>query len=625
MLNVIGTRIQELLSRHLPYSLLEDVALMQIAASIRVQYREKGKRIFSNGNPVFPVLYFVAEGAVALSPIGQQQDEWYAEGDTFGLEALDGAQVYSHSAVVVEEALLYEIPLNGSIRSLLTAPAIRRFFRGNHPLESLEFNVSKANGGVESSLRAHELVWCLATTSIVEAARAMSKWEVGSIVIVDAKKHPVGIVTDKDLRKRVATGDLLLDTPIAELMSKPVITAPMFSDVIELYLLMLRHRIRHICITEDGTTNSPANSIVSFSDVLLAHSDSMGLLLYRVVKASSLDELELLAAKMEPALKAGMHRPWHIGVLGREAAEFLDALTERAIELTIAQMEAEGLTRPATPFCWLALGSAARREQLLKTDQDNALIFADINAYGEPWAPAFFAELGARVNEVLLRCGYVKCPGGLMAGNPAHCLCLEDWKVRFSNWVHTPTKEALLELGVFFDFRQVYGALWLGEELHSFIQQLVHGVDTFWMLFAADALHSPPPLNFFRRFIVEPSGEHKKEFDFKARAITPFVDAVRVLALHSGFHQSSGTLDRLQWLSTHDKPNAGVYQMAADAFQFLMGIRMKEASLQGGAGRYSHLDTWNQMDLAMLRNVFIPLRALHQIVRIRFQTAIQGV
>ncbi|MFM8450312.1 MAG: DUF294 nucleotidyltransferase-like domain-containing protein [Haliscomenobacter sp.] len=630
MPNVISLRILETLKKNLPYSLLGKSEVERIAERMQVLYLEQGKLLFSKGKPVQPVLYFVAEGLIILEGASDSvQGEWCAEGDTFGIESLDELPLYLHDARVAEEVLLYEIPLSAAIRPLLSSPSIRNFFRGNHPLESLRFSNhgEGADVPVQQSLApSRALVSCTPETRVVEAARQMAMADVGSMVVLQQEGKPIGILTDKDLRNKVATGIFSLEVPVGQIMSSPVITAPVSSNPTDLHLTMLQHRIRHICITEDGTPGSPARGVWSMSDVLLTESGHAGLLMHKLLKASSAEELIRLSARMDVSLTEAFRRHTGMHVLARQHTELYDALVGRAIELTCIDMQAAGREIPRTPFCWISLGSSARAEQLLKTDQDNALLFGEPAQYGEAaWAPAFFCELGQRVNDVLARCGFEKCPAGLMAGNPAHCLSLETWKLRFSRWIDTPTPESLLDLGVFLDFRPVFGEVALAQELHGTLQTILRGRDNFWAFLAADALHSPPFFNFFRDLVVESTGEHKKEFDVKSRAILPFVDAARVLALHAGYDQTSATLDRLQWLLVADAANAQVYEMAAAAFEYLMEFRTRQGLKNQDAGRYCRLDTLNPLERATLRNVFLPLKSMQQIVRVRFQTAIHGV
>lgn len=632
MANAISNRIKETLGANLPFSLLNDSDLQQLAERTLVRYLEQGKYLFQAGMDVRPVVYFIAEGAIILEPGAsslRRQPEWCGEGDTFGIEAMDTDPLYKYAALAQEESLIYEIPIRSNFRELLSSPAMRRFFRGSHPLESLQFlkETSRISNRISLFHSAHpRLVTCREGTLVAQAARHMASDEVGSMLVVDEEGRPKGIVTDKDLRLKIATGDFPIDSPVDAIMSEPVITAPPSMDANELHLRMLRYRIRHICITEDGTPQSLARQIFSLSDLLLAESDSAALWLHKVLKSTSLDALVSLSKLLDSLLEKGINKQSGIGFMARERTALYDALVGRVIELTLAEMAGEGQQLPKTPFCWIVLGSAAREEQLLRTDQDNALLFGDVGEYDEAeWAPAFFCRLGLRVNDVLERCGFEKCPAGLMAGNPAYCLSLNQWESKFSAWIQAPTPEAMLQLGVFLDFRPVFGQVALAHELRASLQPLLRGKDVFWAFLAADALHSPPFLNFFRNLIVESTGEHKKEFDIKARALMPFVDATRVLALHAGIDQSSSTLQRLRRLESVDAVNRQVYQMSAAAFEYIVGFRVKQGITQGTTGQYCRLVDLNPLDLATLRNVFIPLSALQEILRVRFQTEILGI
>ncbi|MDV7402289.1 CBS domain-containing protein, partial [Arthrospira platensis SPKY1] len=108
-----------------------------------------------------------------------------------------------------------------------------------------------------------EPVACQPATLIREAAAVMSQREVGSIIIVDEGFRPVGIVTDKDLRRRVATGQVPLEAPVSDIMSSPVVTVRADISMADVQIEMVRHHINHLCITTDGTDRTRVTGVIS--------------------------------------------------------------------------------------------------------------------------------------------------------------------------------------------------------------------------------------------------------------------------------------------------------------------------------------------------------------------------
>ena len=101
----------------------------------------------------------------------------------------------------------------------------------------------------------------------------------------------------------------------------------------------------------------------------------------------------------------------------------------------------------------MVMGSEGRKEQTLKTDQDNAIIFEDVNEEELESVNAYFLKLGEHVCNILDKTGYDFCKGGIMAKNPKWCQPISIWKKYFKDWVYKAGPEALLQTSIFFDFR----------------------------------------------------------------------------------------------------------------------------------------------------------------------------
>ena len=185
-------------------------------------------------------------------------------------------------------------------------------------------------------------------------------------------------------------------------------------------------------------------------------------------------------------------------------------------------------------FCWLSLGSEGREEQLLRTDVDNAILYEDPAEDKREEAKAYFLRIGELVNKTLIACGFEKCPADIMASNPAYCLSLSEWKLKFGHWINSPDPQSLMNSTIFFDFRLVYGDTILEKALQNYLIDAIETGGTFINHLAKNALQNPPPLTFFKNLVVEKGGEHKNEFDIKKRAMMPLADAARVLILNHG-------------------------------------------------------------------------------------------
>ena len=82
-----------------------------------------------------------------------------------------------------------------------------------------------------------------------------------------------------------------------------------------------------------------------------------------------------------------------------------------------------------------------------------------------------------------------------------------------------------------------------------------------------NALKNPPPLSFFRNVLVESSGEHKDQFDIKAKAIMPLVDAARLLTLAKGIKKVNNTVLRFEKLAEMEPQNKDLYDSCINSFK----------------------------------------------------------
>jgi CBS domain-containing protein len=221
--------------------------------------------------------------------------------------------------------------------------------------------------------------------------------------------------------------------------------------------------------------------------------------------------------------------------------------------------------------------------------------------------------------EVLLACGFASCPGDIMASNPKWVQPMSKWKSYFSEWVIRPTEEAILSATIFFDFRPVAGNLRLGETLSLHIYEEIQNKKIFLNFLAKNALMNPPPLGFFKGFVVEKSGEHENEFDIKSRAMTPLADLARLLVLSHGVIGVNNTFKRFDRLAELEPNYEALFKQAAKAYEILMRTRALEGLKNQSDGRFIQPDSLGKLERQLLKNTFSPINELQNIVEVRFQ------
>ncbi len=441
----------------------------------------------------------------------------------------------------------------------------------------------------------------------------MNAQNVGSVVICE-EDDIVGIVTDTDFRKKVGVGEAGLDSPIYKIMSKNVVTMPVGKPLFSYLLQMLKSKIRHICITDNGYPIG----MLSERDLMAAQQNHPVALAYAMEEANSTKELTILRNRADGLIQFYLEQNVSLALTSSLTTHINDVLIHRAIELSLEDMKDEQ-GEPPVSFCWLCLGSEGREEQLIRTDQDNAILFEDIEPEIFEEVQGYFKQLASRVNTVLESAGFENCPADMMASNTKWCQPLSVWKEYFTGWIKEPAEKALMLSTIFFDFRSVYGSFTLGEQLKAHISEVIVGERIFLNFLAKNALKNPAPLGFFKNFMVERSGEHENEFDIKARAMMPLVDIARVLLLDHGQLDETNTMKRYAFLAEKEPKKSELYLQAAESYEYLMRFRAQHGFKHNSSGRYIRIDELNKLDRQILRNTFEPIDRLQKMLEVRYQ------
>jgi len=224
----------------------------------------------------------------------------------------------------------------------------------------------------------------------------------------------------------------------------------------------------------------------------------------------------------------------------------------------------------------VGFGSQARGEQLLGADQDNGLI---ISNDAQPEHLTWYADLANFVCDGLNECGYIYCPGEIMATTEQWRQPLEIWQETVRRWAISPTPDAVMRVSIFFDIRCIYGSSTLTDKLQKTMLKQTSKNSIFLAALAANALDTKPPLGIFRRFVVDRDGEHRDSLDLKKRGVLPVTEIVR---LHALAHKIAAvnTNDRLKALAENKHMTIVDSRNLADALHFIQQRRIKHQCAQ---------------------------------------------
>jgi CBS domain-containing protein len=452
-------------------------------------------------------------------------------------------------------------------------------------------------------------VSCTPETPMRQVLETMNSLGIGSMVAVDPQQRPLGIFTLHDVLSRVTLPNLDLNTPFSAVMSPDPVTLPPHALAYEAALVMARHGFRHILVEEQGKLIG----LLSEKDLFTLQRVGLRQLSGVIRKAADLDTLKHAAEDIRQLA----HNMLAQGITAEQLTQIIstlnDLLTTRIIEM---ELEADSAAREVE-FCWLALGSEGRLEQTLNTDQDNGILFnvpegQDAEAIRNVMLP--FAK---RINLALAECGFPLCGGEVMASNPKWCLSLLEWKNTFDKWIYHGAPMDLLHSTIFFDFRPMFGAVHMAEELRAWLAEAAAKNTRFLHQLAVNALRNKPPLGIVRDFVTSDG-----MIDLKMNGITPFVDAARIFSLAHGV-SATNTLQRLRDAGEKLRMSAQDIDALCDAFLYiqLLRLRLHHSQCQAGEKLTNKVDpeTLNALDSRILREAFRQARKLQTKLALDYQ------
>jgi CBS domain-containing protein len=461
---------------------------------------------------------------------------------------------------------------------------------------------------------------CAPATPVAEAARLMSRRGVGSIIVVDDGGTVRGIVTDRDLRIKVVATELGPTTPVSAVMSAPVVSIETDALALDALLEMMRRNIHHLGVTEAGRLAGA----VSSHDVIVLQGAHPVALARDIDRQDSVDGLAECATRVPAVIRRLGDEGAGALDLGRIVAELNDRLVRRALAFAEADLGAGRGGEPPVAYAWLAAGSEGRREQTLKTDQDNALVYADPRPDRAEAMAAHFAALARATGATLARLGFPPCDGGFMASSPRWCQPVSVWREYFAGWMTTPTPEPVLHASIFFDIRPIGGDEAVGRELWEWVCARAPAATLFLRHMAKAAVERQPPLGLFGRFAVERSGAHRDALDLKARGVYPVTQAMRVYALSLGIRETN-TVDRLREIGARGVLTAAEVAELRDAYEVMARIRLRRqlAALDAGdpPDNFVAPQLLGKADRLLLREAFKTVGWLQRYLEERFLTA----
>ena len=441
-----------------------------------------------------------------------------------------------------------------------------------------------------------------------------------AVVVVGADGGPLGIVTDRDLRfKVVAAGRDARSTRAADIMSAPLATVPADALAWEALLEMTRREIHHLAVLDGGRLAG----VLASDDVLAAQAVHPVGLARDIARAPSRPALARLAAAITALVQQLIAAGGRAGDVARLVAELNDRIAARVLTLAETALGERGAGAPPMPYCWMVFGSEGRREQTLRTDQDNGLVYADPPPEDAAAVARYFARLSDEAIAGLLEVGFPPCPAGAMASNPRWCQPLATWTHYFHEWMARPNQDNVLAASMYFDLRPVAGHRALGVGLAARARDEASGQHHFLTAMARDVVDRRLPVGLFGRLRLARSGPHRGALDLKGAGGLQLVGAARVHALALGLAET-GTIERFQAAGARGLYPSEIVTEIADAHEDLLRLRLAHqlARIRAGLAPDNHVEVrrLSHRDQLLLRESLRTAGRVQAGLRERFAT-----
>jgi len=572
--------IRNHIAQYPPFDEMPEEMLERIVGSIEVAYYRAGTHILELKQQNH-WLHYVRSGAVEIYRRSGELYNRVSEGEIFGQFGLLRNQQVRFPAKALEDTLVYKIPFEIFQYLWENDENFADFVEveDRSRLRSAVSRQAKSNELMTAKvtrLISRQPVCAPATVRLQEAARIMTDHGVSALLLVDdaENQHRLkGIITDRDLRTRAVTNALASETPISDIMSEDLITISARSYIFEAMLTMLHNNVHHLPVME----GEEIRGVVALSDIVKYESQSSLYLVSNIYHQQDVKGLKKLSLDIRDSFVRLVNEDANSHMIGSAMAGIGRSFSQRLLELG-----EEKLGPPPVPYCFMALGSMARDEQLVVTDQDNALVLDD--SFVPEEHDEYFQALAKFVSDGLAECGYSYCTGDIMATNVKWRQPLRVWKQYFTDWIENPKAEALLNSNIFFDLDGIHGETRFAEELKTLIVRKASGSQRFLTFLARNALNRTPPLGFFRTFVLEEDGKHQKSFNLKRRGTAPVSDLIRVHALACG-SRSQNSFERLRDIAQTSlmlEDDAGNLR---DALEFISIVRIRHQALAIEEGR----------------------------------------
>ncbi|MDW7729984.1 MAG: DUF294 nucleotidyltransferase-like domain-containing protein [Bacillota bacterium] len=624
-----------LLKATVPFNYLDDKVLTNIIETSKTEIFSEGSYIFREGDRSKHVLFFILEGqARALTQIGKEETVTAVrnKGDFFGITVLSSDEPYPLSMMASKDLTCMLISRQSFKKALASNEEFADYITGILATRLKELYQTITDNHDEQRLHGQSLrqriadiateqvITCLPMDKVSEIASKMSGHKVSSVVVASLSGKPVGIITEKDLVNKVlAQNNPDLEINAHEIMSTNLITVRPNDFSYQAPLMMTKHNIQHVIVTDN---NDVLRGIVTIKDLIRTSNSGTLSIVKQIEYQDTIKGLAALVRDIDQVQQALLAERAYASEICALINELYERINRKVVHIAEAQMVADGWGMPPLKYCFFNMGSAGRKEQFARTDQDNGIIFEDSLNQSAENAANYFLALGKRIVNGLEACGLKRCTGGVMANNRHWCLPLSIWKNNVRNWVDKLDPKDIRNMTIFLDYRYLAGDESLFDNLSIYTSRLFQTSRHALLFMAEDDLKQKVPLNLFRQIITERKGKTHNKLNLKNAVMVHMVDCLRLFALREGIRETN-SFERIRLLKEKNifKPDDAEYFEAA--YESLLLFRIKDAftKIKDGLEPDNLIDlkTLSKKDLSLLKESMLIVSRLQSLTSHTFR------
>ncbi|WP_372883271.1 DUF294 nucleotidyltransferase-like domain-containing protein [Psychromonas sp.] len=601
-----------------PFDKIPKAALQELASHVQIIYLSKGEVVDLCKAGREKSLYIIRTGSMEQRKADGVLRARLGSEDLFGFSFLDKEMDNDkgYQAIAIENTLLYLIPHSALLALFKAFPSCAEHFASQAQVRlksALDVVWSDKEKGIfirkVADVASGRVAVVTADKTIREVAREMRVVQRSSCAVIYENDKIVGIITDRDMTKRVIAHGVSVDSPISTVMTYSPLTVKPDDLVLHAASVMMQYSIRNLPVVKDNKVIG----LLTTSHLVQNHRVQAIFLIEKIKYANSIKSLESYTPERQAIFEALVEGKVAPETIGKVMTMIMDAYTRRIILIAI-----DKLGPPPCDFSWIVAGSHARNEVHMLSDQDSAIVLAD-NATDND--RIYFKHLAMIVANGLASCDYPLCPGKFMAATPKWCQPLRIWKNYYKKWVANPQYECLLNISVFLEIRTVYGngdfESILRDELHSNIRSNREFLSTL----VKDAINTNPPLGIFNSLVLEKSGENKKTLNVKKYAINLIIDLARIYGLAVECDLSA-TDERFAAANKKGILSDDAYKNILGAYQFILFFRFSHQleALKNGEEPNNNInpDRFGSFERKHLKDAFRIIADLQEAAKIRF-------